>query len=232
MPVHFINSASASAPSVTPIDPMTLTPIAGWDFSNAASVTTVSGNVSQINDPSTNARHWTQATVGFRPALVSAGQNGRDLARFDSADDRLLGTGWPTSTADPFTVILAFKTDTIANRHLMAGNAFYIYKQSGTSRWAIFGSAELASAVAADTLPHVITAVFNGASSVIRLDGTQIAAGNAGTATVTTASPPQISSSVSPNASDHYEGWMFGSVLSTPNIQGVESWLKSRWATT
>ena len=59
------------------------------DAADAATVTTVSGAVSQWNDKSGNARHATQVTSGSRPTVAVASQNSRNGISFDGVDDRL-----------------------------------------------------------------------------------------------------------------------------------------------
>jgi hypothetical protein len=56
------------------------------DVSDSATVTTVSGAVSQINDKSGNGYHVTQSTAGARPLLRAAQLNGLDVMEFISSD--------------------------------------------------------------------------------------------------------------------------------------------------
>jgi hypothetical protein len=57
------------------------------DAADAATVTTVSGAVSQWNDKSGNGRNATQGTAGSRPAYSSTGFNSRPGVSFDGIDD-------------------------------------------------------------------------------------------------------------------------------------------------
>lgn len=60
------------------------------DASSASSVSLDgSGNVAQWSDRSGNGRHVAQATAGFRPKLLPAAKNGRDIIKFDGVDDVL-----------------------------------------------------------------------------------------------------------------------------------------------
>jgi hypothetical protein len=59
------------------------------DAADAATVTTVSGAVSQWNDKSGNGRNASQATAGSRPTVASASQNSLNGISFDGVDDRL-----------------------------------------------------------------------------------------------------------------------------------------------
>jgi hypothetical protein len=68
-------------------DPSLISTSLWLDAADASTVTTVSGAVSQWNDKSGNSRNATQATAGNRPALTTAGQNGRNVITFDGSDD-------------------------------------------------------------------------------------------------------------------------------------------------
>jgi hypothetical protein len=67
--------------------PSNITTALWLDAADASTVTTVSGAVSQWNDKSGNSRNATQATAGSRPALTTAGQNGRNVITFDGSND-------------------------------------------------------------------------------------------------------------------------------------------------
>lgn len=59
------------------------------DASDAASITTIGGAVSQWNDKSGNGRHLAQGTSSLRPLYSSTGFNGRPAIDFDGVDDWL-----------------------------------------------------------------------------------------------------------------------------------------------
>jgi hypothetical protein len=59
------------------------------DAADASTITEISGAVSQWNDKSGNGRNATQSTSSKRPALISAGQAGKSVFRFDGSDDWL-----------------------------------------------------------------------------------------------------------------------------------------------
>lgn len=74
------------------INPNHLSPAAWYDFSDAATITLVGSNISQINDKSGNSRTLTQSTAGARPTLASASRNGLDTASFDGGDSLVAAT--------------------------------------------------------------------------------------------------------------------------------------------
>lgn len=77
------------------------------DAADAATITTVSGNVSQWNDKSGNNRHAVQATAGYRPVYDSA----NNRITFDGTDDRLTGA-LPGLTAASWAFAYMPSTDT------------------------------------------------------------------------------------------------------------------------
>ena len=90
-----------------------MNPVLWIDFADSSTVTTVSGNISQVNDKSTSGYDFTQSTPGSRPAYV-AGLNGRNVARFDGTDDLLtLGSSDLARNVTGATVYVVRKVDTI-----------------------------------------------------------------------------------------------------------------------
>lgn len=74
------------------IHPNHLSPAAWYDFSDAATITLVGSNISQINDKSGNGRNLTQGTAGARPTRSAASRNGLDTASFDGGDSLVAAT--------------------------------------------------------------------------------------------------------------------------------------------
>lgn len=66
--------------------PLSLNPAAWWDFSDSSTITIATG-VSQINDKSGNSNTATQGTGSRQPSIISAAQNGLDVARFNGVDN-------------------------------------------------------------------------------------------------------------------------------------------------
>lgn len=72
--------------------PADITTALWLDASDASTVTTVSGAVSQWNDKSGNGRNATQSTAASRPTYTTAGQNGLNVTTFDGVNDHLIHT--------------------------------------------------------------------------------------------------------------------------------------------
>lgn len=85
------SSASSASNSVTPSTevPTSIANLSLWlDGSDTNSITTSSGNITQINDKSGNDNNAT-ASGGFTPALISNAQNGRSVMRFNGTSNYL-----------------------------------------------------------------------------------------------------------------------------------------------
>lgn len=70
-----------------PFTPASITGLAAWyDASDAGSITSAAGAVSQWNDLSGNAKHLTQATAAAKPTTGGTTLNGRNVITFDGGD--------------------------------------------------------------------------------------------------------------------------------------------------
>ena len=96
--------------------PASITTAAWFDASDASTITSSGGAVSQWNDKSGNGRNATQGTGSEQPALVSAAQNGLDVLRFDGADD-WFAFDFDWSAGSNHTAIMMLKT-TPANSNI------------------------------------------------------------------------------------------------------------------
>jgi hypothetical protein len=179
--------AGVAAAAWTPLTPG---PIAYWDFSDTAHLwadtagtvaTTNAGLIARIDDKSGNGWHATQATAGNRPTRTDASVNSKTVGTFSSAGTTHLDTAAFTLT-QPCTTLVWFSG---------AAATGYIIDSQANSRGTliitttpnIYAGATLA-ATSINALQHFVAGLFNGASSIIRLDGTETSgAAGAGTAT-------------------------------------------------
>lgn len=76
----------AKPASGTAFSPLDLSPALWLDASNAGSITSSAGAVSQWDDLSGNTKHVTQATAGQKPTTASTTQNGLNVLAFDGGD--------------------------------------------------------------------------------------------------------------------------------------------------
>lgn len=154
------------------------------DSSNHATVT-VNGRTPPTDGASTpiwadlsgNGRDVVQATATKRPLWKSAGP----YVLFDGTDDYLAVVA---SVAQPCTVYVIAKLAANTQTSTYVGSAATAFLGATTTAFETYGGTALTTGTA-DTNAHVIEGVFNGASSVIAMDGT--AATGAGGATGFTA---------------------------------------------
>lgn len=219
---------AVAAPTITPT-------LAWYDATNAGSIAETSGSVTSLADLSGNSRTLTPVTA-FGPGTGSATINGLNAFDFFAGGvHRGLGTASIT-VAQPITALVVVTTYAISPGMSILGNttsnpALLVYLSSG---WTMFAGAVIGDTVTADSNPHVLGAVFNGASSSLYLDGTQINSGDAGSSGFS-ATPLLIGSGATNNA-DTWRGLMgeallYSSALSSPDYAAQQAYLKAKWGT-
>lgn len=235
-PIGIVASGSGTVAAFSPTD------IAGlqlWlDAADAATFTFSSGTVvSQWNDKSGNTRHVAQGTVARQPDR-SGSQNSKATVVFDGAGVNADGlASAPITLAQAVTVFMVLKyddADTNNRQALGNGNTTpTIYTTGGI--WAIYAGTNLSSGVSDDANYHYMTAVFDGGSSSLRKDGTQIASGNIGANGWSTKRIPIGYDG--PDASDG-SAWdgaigeviIYSTSLGTTDRNSVEAYLAAKWA--
>lgn len=196
------------------------------------------------DDASGSSRHVTQATAADRPLLKTSIINGFAVQRFDGATDFLQRTSAGFSIATPQTIFCvglvssvsapgAFgrvydSADSSVGRALMG-------KHGDNSTNAIFAGTVVSYAESLPTTMKVWSAVYNGASSALWRNGTQVVSGNAGTNTMSglrlgagaTAGGGAASEF---NGCDIAEFVVYSAALSASDRIGVENYLRSKYA--
>lgn len=226
----------------TAFTPASLAGLAAWyDASDAASITSSAGAVSQWNDKSGNARHLVQATGTKQPTTGTRTQNGLNALDFSSNQHNLRVTF--TAISQPLTLFGCVLADT------MPGNVNRWYDSgSGVSPRELLyggGSALRAWTVAAGgtdavTAHNPVTGtavvqsvVFNGASTAFYENGTQYG----GTLSPGTAGTAGICVSGDGSGFDTNGMWdglvceicLYSSALSSTDRGTVETYLRSKW---
>lgn len=176
-------------------------------------------------DKSGNARHVLQATAGKRPLLKLAIQNGLPIIRSDGTDDFLqasytLNQPYTRYALAKWTGGLTLLDGTTLNTGLMyvTGGNVSIFAGSNVSTGANPASFFLA------------TAVFNGASSSIRIDSGTAASGNAGAS-----NPGGITLGVrgdtttQPTANDYSEIIEVTGLVSAANDAQIRTYFTGKW---
>lgn len=150
------------------------------------------GFVEKWYDQSGNENHVVQTTIGNQPKIVSSGslltQGGNPCINFDGTDDFL---NKPTYTqgalSQPNTAFAVGKLDTLTNvnRKLFDGdlstarNTLFL-QNIGGGRFAYFSGNVRNTGELGDANQHLFSVFYSGSSSLLRIDGTQKATGNAG----------------------------------------------------
>jgi hypothetical protein len=133
-------------------------------------------------DKSGNTRHETQGTTANKPTVQLSEQNGLSAIQFDGTDDYMDSPNFGADIAQPTTIFLVADApakaqymwyDSTVSRQVM-------FKQPGAAGHTVFAGSLVAATNTTTYAVKVWTARYNGASSFLRLNGTQIATGNAG----------------------------------------------------
>jgi hypothetical protein len=229
------------------IEPDAISGLVGWwDFSDATTLFTDAGTtpvasdgdaIYQANDKSGTDKHLAQATANLRPLYKVNIQNSLSVARFDPATnaDSLPVASAITTIAQPHTLfVVAAKRGTTftANGSIFNGGGGFsplIMSLATTGVWSMYAGSTVSSAVTADTAWHQLDMLGSGASSSLRLDGTEIATGNAGT--TATGTSLRMTAAGGNDDWDIGEVCLFNEAVSSADAAGLRAHLKSKWGT-
>jgi hypothetical protein len=173
-----------------------------WYKSDTGVTTDGSGNVSQWNDQSGNGNHLVQATVTSRPPLVSGQIGGKPCVHF-SQHFNIGGGNWVprarfmraqsafTSNL-PCTIFLVYRAPAFVSDDIAVGGIAVNCTVGSTAMWAgpppgdptkfqaYNGAINPLSVNAAVNTWHYAAIRFKSNSTIIRIDGVQVALGNSG----------------------------------------------------
>lgn len=194
-----------------------LAPIAHYD----ASTLGLSNGASVTSWPDSAGIQGSFAGAGGTPTYVTGAQNGLSVVEFSTNPTKMNAT-WAVVPTRPFTLILAGKAlSAVASQgvwfHQTFGTTFFM----NGAVWDIAAGTDLIGGTQ-DTAFHVWTFLVNGVSSILRIDGVQLAAGTSG-ASASAGSICQIS-----GAFRHGEFYAYnGNALAL----STESDLRTKWGT-
>jgi hypothetical protein len=166
-----------------------LTDIVWWFEADVGVTDAGSGKVSAWADQSGNGYDLSQGTAGNRPTIVTGVVNGQPVIRFERSNSEFLVRASTPVLTQPFTltfVVAAVAGSADACLFDEAGTDFRFVQleEDGASNWAInifAGNDPLITPTKVTGGTFVwIEAVFNGASSEIRVTNVQRATGNPG----------------------------------------------------
>ena len=165
-------------------NPLSLSPLAWYDASDITTITESGGAVSQWDDKSGNNRNLTQGTSALQPVTNSATRNNKNVLVFN--DNRLESISF--TQTQPITIFAMCNLTTLDtdNRQVVGNDESTPGVHSPTiytiiSTWRIFAGSDFNSLVTRDSQWHCFSALFNGSSSVFRIDSRLSFLGNAGT---------------------------------------------------
>ena len=154
------------------------------------------GFVETWYDQSGNDNHVTNTNTGNQPKIVSSGslltQGSKACINFDGTDDFLnRATYTQGALSQPNTAFAVAKLDvyTDSNKKIFDGDVatarnMLNLNPAGNGQFSIFAGTVRTTGEDADADRHLLTALYNGASSILRIDTTQKILNNAGTNTM------------------------------------------------
>ena len=168
---------------VAPIDPATLTNLRGWWKADTG--ITIATGVSQWDDQSGNGNNLLQAVGASQPTVTAAAINGLPCITFNGSSHNMTAAFALTQPVTIFMVARQVTWTTTRNFHdgITAADSMLLSQLTTTPNLRIFAGTSLtgANTLALNTF-GMITEIFNGASSEIRITDSTPISGNAGAA--------------------------------------------------
>ena len=167
-------------------DPSTIVGLRWWlDASDAATFSYVSGTqVHTWSDKSGNGHHAVQVSGGDGTGPERIGTlNGLPTVVWDGACWAIGDESIPTDT-QPNTVFIVARVTTLAWSAVLDGGNVVMRRQGFNGTFG-FDAGTAAGYTLDNSEYHIFTAVFNGASSLQRIDGAQVGTTNTGTGVFT-----------------------------------------------
>lgn len=171
-------------PLASGFNPRQIAGLAAWfDAQDAASITLNGTTVSQWVDKSGSGRTLSQATPANQPDYVAAGINGKPSLELDGSNHFMNGSS--TLISQPFTMYAVLEVDDNAtNKNLLSGGTsglVPVLATNGSEFLTLYAGTSISATTAVLTSPGVAVGLFDGATSVGRVNGSQVLTGNAGT---------------------------------------------------
>lgn len=216
-----------------------MTNMALWlDSSNSSSLFTDAGTtkvandgdlIYQWNDLSGNGRHAIQTTSSARPTWRNAanGINGLACAYFNGSNNISTTTSGITTQPYQYYFVIRF-TRTNAQDQIIygAGNAGNIAGNSSAG-WNMYACGLLSGSSRAASTLYQGTISYNGGSSTVRLNGSQVISG-----TLPNCSPTAYTIGGGPNGNAIMyicEIIIYSTALSSANRSAAENYLRNKW---
>ena len=225
----------------TPVwTPLLISGCSLWlDASDSSSITLSSGAVSQWNDKSGNARHFSQSNSTYRPTVSSAAQNGRDVVVFDGTNDHLTASSYTVSNTSTFFIVTkqsSLKDVVLIGRSDAQRQGLRENYGSAGNYSAYWGNDLTSSGTSSNfTVAHMVTMRVNSSSGFEWWRDSVSVGTNATGPAESTFAPTQIPAMSGVTYPQHLlNGWVaeviiYNSALSTADRQTVEAYLQAKW---
>lgn len=217
--------------------PTDISGLALWADADAITGLSNADPVTTWEDQSGNGNDLAQSTSAAKPTYRTNVVNGKPVVRFDGTDDTMVTAAFASELAQPNTIIAValFATTATTNRMICDGlaagkrHAMYSHLNSG-GKWTFYaGTTEVNGSVIATGAFHVVSAIYNGASSVLYLNGAQDATGNTGSNPLSGLRLGSFAGAAFLNG-DIAEILVYDSALSTADRESVEEYLMEKYA--
>jgi hypothetical protein len=149
---------------------------------DAASISAADGDsLSSWGDETGNGHTLSQSTSGDKPTYKDGIINSQPVVRFD--DDFMTATFAALSQPNTVFMVFQLRSTTSTNQYIMssddgtARNDFF--HDSNDDDWAMFAGNGLRGG-SPETTAHIMSGLYNGGSSDLRIDGSQISSGGVG----------------------------------------------------
>lgn len=153
-------------------------------FDASALSLTDGGSVTTWTDETGNGN---DLTAGNAPTFVQSSMGGQPVVRFDGSSNYLDVT-FGTTYTQPNTIITAIRFEGALGTADVpvwfdgsdSSNRHYLDNEGTTDDIRVFAGASLDTGYSVDNNAHLLTVIYNGSSSVVRVDGSQVATGDVG----------------------------------------------------
>ena len=195
------------------------------------------GVCSQLTDQSANNTNFTQVVAVRQPRIIRANSADVPYLKFgEYASSQFACSSIPGVTTQPHTIgVVAWSTDSTASTTWIDGNAANVGGNFGrasatTVKINAGAGKSITSSATTPEAKHAYTLLYNGASSSIRVDGSQLASGDAGPGTPTYLRiGGNYAGTTTPTAFQFLT--VFTGSLDTANRASLETYMKAKYGT-
>lgn len=217
---------------------------AWYDFSDSTTLTfDGSSKIEAITDKTGNGHNLSQPTASKRPGTATV--NGLQAGFFThTAAQWLIGGPFSDRLLQPFTILCVFTQDIAAsagywpgpyNGHSTVSGANLFMNDSNTRLVMEMGVGSIQTPFSAPFTQQQTTAIYNGGSSTLRVNG---AVANTGTVDANYQDTVVLGAQQVPNSDpdDNLQGKIgealyYTTALTSPQLTAVESYLRTKWGT-